>query len=240
MDYSEMTNEDLAVLWRDGRDEEAAMLLMGRFNRMLHKYARQYVNQHNDVADLYQQAVIGLLVAAESFDETRGVHFATHASWNVRGSVANYLRDHGRLLAVSRATYLAHACPFDGSLDYVLDAWESASAADSGGGGGYSLKRFNSAISVEVFGDDLDEGLDALGAMKALDERKQQIVQMCVLGDKSQRAAASALGISQMHVSRLLREALQEMRWYLYDGIGYVPANLRAGSGNTSNVAASA
>jgi RNA polymerase sigma-B factor len=52
-------------------------------------------------------------------------------------------------------------------------------------------------------------------AMKVLDERERKIVEMRFFDDLSQTQIAQRLGISQMHVSRLLRRALQKMQAYL-------------------------
>jgi RNA polymerase sigma-B factor len=52
-------------------------------------------------------------------------------------------------------------------------------------------------------------------AMKVLDERERKIIEMRFFEDLSQTQIAQRLGISQMHVSRLLRRALQKMQAYL-------------------------
>jgi RNA polymerase sigma-B factor len=52
-------------------------------------------------------------------------------------------------------------------------------------------------------------------AMRVLDERERKIVEMRFFDDLSQTQIAQRLGISQMHVSRLLRRALQKMQAYL-------------------------
>lgn len=85
------TEYQLAVAWRDNRDEEALHRLINAYTRlgisMAAKFRRYGVSQQ----DLIQEAGMGLMKAADKFDPDKGVRFSTYAQWWVKASIQDFV-----------------------------------------------------------------------------------------------------------------------------------------------------
>jgi RNA polymerase sigma-B factor len=216
--------------------------LVSRFLPLARRLAVRYRRPGEPLEDLMQVASLGLLKAIDRFDEARGVPFASYAAPTIDGELKRYLRDttwaahvpqrmRERALEVTRATeHLRRtlgrspttdevARDLDVTVTDVLDAAEAATAYDA-----LSLDSpgHPHADDAPVWGDllgaeerryDLIEYEVTLGpAMRALPARQRAILRLRFAEDMTQAEIAEALGISQMHVSRLLRQALAKLR----------------------------
>ena len=70
--------------------------LITKYLRLARSVAEQFHHRHMDPEDLYQEACVGLTLAAEEFDESKGFQFATYAVWRCRGAILDALRGERR------------------------------------------------------------------------------------------------------------------------------------------------
>ncbi|MEM8570321.1 MAG: RNA polymerase factor sigma-32 [Pseudomonadota bacterium] len=85
------TEMGLARAWRDHGDEKALHRLVNAYMRLAVSMASKYNRYGNSMADLVQEAGIGLLKAAEKFDPDRGVRFSTYAVWWIKASIQDHV-----------------------------------------------------------------------------------------------------------------------------------------------------
>jgi len=89
------TETELARAWRDQGDKRALHKLVNAYLRLGVSMARKFARYGAEQADLVQEAVIGLMKAAERFDPDRGVRFSSYATWWIKASLQDFvLRNH--------------------------------------------------------------------------------------------------------------------------------------------------
>jgi RNA polymerase sigma-B factor len=223
-------------------DQAAREELITRYLPLVRSLARRFASRGQAVEDLVQVGSIGLIKAIDRFDMSRGVELSTYATPTILGEIKRYFRDKGWAVKVPRALQdlnirlnkvielltvelnrsptiaeLAHAC--DATEEEVLEALESGRAYNS-------LSIYSSGASDE---DDSLELLDYLGAeerqyelveqrrllapaMGHLDERERLILHLRFFEGMTQTQIAARVGISQMHVSRLIRKSIDILR----------------------------
>ncbi|MFC4068764.1 SigB/SigF/SigG family RNA polymerase sigma factor [Actinoplanes subglobosus] len=202
--------------------------------------AGRYAGRGEPVDDLHQVAVMGLIKAVDRFDAERGIEFAGFAIPTIVGELKRHFRDRTWSIRVPRRLQelrlaitganndLTHtlgrsptvadiAAHLNLSEEEVLEGLEGARAYNS-----TSLSTPANAEGTMSLGDTLggeDTGFElaelriALGpAMAALDEREQKIISLRFYGNLTQSEIAEQVGVSQMHVSRLLARALAKLR----------------------------
>jgi RNA polymerase sigma-B factor len=205
---------------------------------MARRCARRYHRGAEALEDLEQVASLALVCAADSFDPARGVAFSSYAMPCMLGALKRHYRDRGWALHVPRATkelavridQIAREAPdavtaieladlAGVSVEEVLDAREAYRAmytdsldrpGTTGGDG--------EPLSVLDFLGQEDEGLDRACDRAALDtllaelgERDRLLVTLYYRDGQTQAQIGKRLGYSQMHVSRLLRRAVQRL-----------------------------
>ena len=204
--------------------------------------ANRYANRGEPRDDLHQVAVLGMIKAVDRFEADRGVDFAGFAIPTIVGELKRHFRDRTwsvrvprRLqelrLAITAAnntltntlgrspTVADIAAHLGVSEDEVIEglegarAYQSASLSTPVAEGGAEL---GDTLGGEDAGFAAAELRVALGpAMASLDEREQKIVSLRFYGNQTQQQIAEQIGISQMHVSRLLTKALAKLRKHL-------------------------
>jgi RNA polymerase sigma-B factor len=202
--------------------------------------AKRYANRGEPTDDLIQTAHVGLIKAVDRFDADRGIDFAGYAIPTIIGEIKRHFRDRTwsirvprRLqemrLAITKAnSTLSHtlrrpptvadiAVHLGVTEDEVLEGLEGARAYNA-----TSLSTPIGADGTTELGDtlggedheyELAEMRATLGpALAALDDRERRIVTLRFYGNLTQSQIAEQIGISQMHVSRLLTRALGKLR----------------------------
>jgi RNA polymerase sigma-B factor len=203
--------------------------------------ARRFQNRGEPLDDLVQVGTIGLIKAVDRFDAERGVEFSTYATPTIVGEIKRYFRDKGWAIRVPRRlqelrmaisgvtgelsqqlgrapTPREIAERLDISVEEVLEGIESANAY--------------ATLSLDA-GDSSDEGmtsmLDTLGGddialehveiresikplLEALPPREKKILLLRFFRGMTQSQIAAEIGVSQMHVSRLLSRTLEKLR----------------------------
>jgi RNA polymerase sigma-B factor len=218
---------------RAARDEVAARMLP-----LARSLARRYANKGEPLDDLEQVACVGLIKAIDRFDLTRDVRFATYAVPTIAGELKRHFRDRGWMMRVPRDVQelsgkigivrerLVHDLARSPSVaelaratgadeDRVLEALAAAEAYRT-----LSLDQpFQDGTGpLEAIGDD-DLGFERAEARAMLAEglhelapREREIVRLRYFEGLTQREIAEQVGISQMHVSRLIRRTVQQLR----------------------------
>lgn len=203
--------------------------------------ARRFGDRGERHEDLVQVGMIGLIKAADRFDPDRGVEFSTYASPTIIGEIKRHFRDKGwairvprqlqeRRIVLSRAindlsqttgrspTVRELSAATGLTEDEVLEGLESAQAYStlSLDTPGHDDEGSGSLGDTLGFSDTALEGVDNRESLKpllaALEPREQRILQLRFFEGKTQSAIAEELGISQMHVSRLLARTLAQLR----------------------------
>lgn len=202
--------------------------------------ARRFANRGEPFDDLVQVGTIGLIKSVDRFELERGVEFSTYATPTIIGEIKRHFRDKGWAIRVPRRLQelrisingvtgeLSQALgrsPTPGEIadrlgctvEEVLEGIESANAystlsldaGDSEDGPGPMLEKmghYDAALEhVEV-----RESIKPL--LEALPDREKHILLLRFFKGMTQSQIAEEIGVSQMHVSRLLNKTLEELR----------------------------
>jgi RNA polymerase sigma-B factor len=232
--------------YHDAREDAVREELVARFMPLARSLANRYSGGPEPTEDLYQVASLGLVKAIEGFDSTLGYTFASYAAPTILGELKRHFRDRGRqvhlprglqerIAAIDRAaeelpTQLGRApsaadvAEHTGmDLEEVLEAMEASSARRP-----YSLDATvgpgdDAAFLVDTIGDEdasyetVEYGEAISRTLDLLPERERLILNLRFVEDLTQSEIAKRIGISQMHVSRLLRRALDAVREQIPD-----------------------
>jgi len=203
--------------------------------------ARRFRNRGEWLDDLTQVATIGLIKSIDRFDLSRGVEFSTYATPTIVGEIKRHFRDKGwavrvprRLqelkLALTKAisdlaqrlgrapTVAELAGHLQMSEEEVLEGLESANAYSTVSLDAPDSGDEDAPAVAESLGmlDDALEGVEYRESLKPLLERlpprEKKILMLRFFGNMTQSQIATELGISQMHVSRLLARTLAQLR----------------------------
>lgn len=206
--------------------------------------AHRYGGRGEPTDDLAQTAAIGLIKAIDKFDPTRGVDFAGYAIPTIIGELKRHFRDRTwdirvprRLqelrLSISEAnstltqtlgrspTVADIAAHLKVTEEEVLEGLEGARAYNAVSlstptGDGERATELGDMLGGEDPDFEQAELRIALGpALATLDEREQKILTLRFYGNLTQSQIADQIGVSQMHVSRLLTRALAKLRGQL-------------------------
>ena len=228
--------------YHEDGDLQAREQLIEQYLSLVRSLARRYSYRGEQLEDLVQIGSIGLIKAIDRFDLDRGVELTTYATPNIIGEIKRHFRDKGWSVRVPRGlqelnvqlsrlveqlTVQLSRSPTIPELakaagveeEEVLEALESGRAYTSlslsvGGGGGEDddLDPLESLGTEEhQYEVSEDRALLAPG-FRALDQRERKILQLRFFDGLTQSQIAQQVGISQMHVSRLIRRSLEKIR----------------------------
>jgi len=231
----------LLVRYHEFGDVTAREELVERFLPLARDLALRYAYSEEPFDDLLQVASLGLIKAIDRFDPGRGAKFTSYAAPTILGELKRHFRDKGwslhvprdlqeRTLAVSRATEILSkelgrspkvrevAKHLGCSVEEVLEAHEASAsyqAASLDAPGAHDDGE--SASLIDLLGRDdsayeLVEDRDAIAnTWLALPEVERQVLELRFMHDLTQGEIGERIGYSQMHVSRLLRRALNRL-----------------------------
>ncbi len=234
------TDEQLLRRYHEGGDRDARERLVERHLPLVRALARRYAGRGEPLEDIEQVGAIGLIKAIDRYELDRGVALTTYATPNVVGEIKRHFRDRGWTIRIPRGlqelnsrmsatierltsslgrspTIAEIGRELGATPEQVLEAVEAGSA--------YAPMSLSPAPSSD---GDLDP-LEALGsedqaferseeratlepALRGLPDREREILRKRFEEGLTQTQIAEQIGISQMHVSRLIRKSLGRMR----------------------------
>lgn len=218
--------------------------LVRAYEGLVYFLARKFQHRGEPMDDIVQVGFVGLIKAIDRFDPGLGNEFTTFATPTIRGEIQRYFRDKGwairfprRLQELSQNVVRVNeelknvlnrqptVAEIAGRLgvepDDVLEAMEMSSAytplsIDATIGDSDNGRQLSESVGSEDPNLDRVEMQQVLErAMSHLTERERRIMAMRFFDEMSQSEIAKRLGISQMHVSRLQRAALEHLRQQL-------------------------
>src|ERR1700758_5064065 len=222
-------------------DLQARERLIEQYMSLVRSLARRYAYRGEQLDDLVQIGAIGLIKAIDRFDIDRGLELTTYATPNIIGEIKRHFRDRGWSVRVPRGlqelniqlsklveqltvqlgrspTIPELATAAGAQEEEVLEALESGRAYSSlslstGGGDGEDEVHPLESIGTEEQQYQVSEDRAVLApGFRALDERERKILQLRFFEGLTQSQIAQQVGISQMHVSRLIRRSLEKIR----------------------------
>ncbi|MFL5827918.1 MAG: SigB/SigF/SigG family RNA polymerase sigma factor [Thermoleophilaceae bacterium] len=235
-----MTDRELLRRYHVDGDPNARELLVQRHLPLVRSLARRYAGRGEALEDIEQVGAIGLIKAIDRYELEREVALTTYATPNVVGEIKRHFRDKGWAIRIPRGLQELNAkmsstierltgqlgrspsiaeiaTELDATPEQVLEAMEAGSA--------YSPVSLNAGT-----GDDGDlDPMETIGredeeferseqraslepALQALPSREREILRMRFEDGMTQTQIAERVGVSQMHVSRLIRKSLGRMR----------------------------
>ncbi|MDF2752555.1 MAG: polymerase, sigma 28 subunit, Sig subfamily [Gaiellaceae bacterium] len=228
--------------YHEDGDLAAREALIERYMSLVRSLARRYAYRGEQLDDLVQIGAIGLIKAIDRFDLERGVELTTYATPNIIGEIKRHFRDKGWSVRVPRGLQelnvqvsklieqltvqlgrsptipeLAKAAGVE--EEQVLEALESGRAYSSvslstGGGSDEDgeLDPLESLGTIEHEYEVSEDRAVLAPGFKVLDERERKILHLRFFSGLTQSQIAAEIGISQMHVSRLIRRSLEKIR----------------------------
>ena len=223
------------------RSEAARSAAVTRFMPLARTLARRYRRGEEPLDDLEQVACLGLLKAIDGFDADRGLAFSSYAVPTIVGELRRHFRDKGWTIRVPRdlqelslklnagqerlasrlgrePTLAELAAELAVGEERVLEAREAA----------YAMHPASLDRPVSAEDTDGDAVIDRIGAtepgfehadnaslaadlLRRLPDREREAVELRFREELTQAEIGQRIGVSQMHVSRLLRRALNQL-----------------------------
>src|SRR5215216_2342361 len=232
---------ELLRRYHEQGDVAARQELIERHVDFVRRLAQRYARRGEQLDDLTQVGCVGLIKAIDRFDGSFGASLTTYAAPNILGEIKRHFRDRGWSVRVPReiqelnvkltrvvdqlTTKLGRSPSVDelaaatgASVEQVLEALESSSAysalslsegpdPDEEGGGPMDT------LGEEDGGFELSENRMTLAnGIQRLPARERAILHLRFFEGLTQSEIADRVGISQMHVSRLIRNSLDRLR----------------------------
>jgi len=240
--YTRDDTERLFRQLRASSDPELRAALAELHMPLVEYLAKRFKDRGEPLDDLVQVGSVGLLKAIDRFDLGRGVQFSTYATPTIVGELKRYFRDKGwavrvprRLQELSlrlnkvvaqltqdlgRSPTVAEIAKYAGvSEEEVLEALESGQAysttsldAPTGGDDDDSPMRVDRIGEEDLRLDNLEYFASLAPLIEQLPERERTILYLRFFRGMTQSKIAEHVGISQMHVSRLLTRILEFLR----------------------------
>jgi RNA polymerase sigma-B factor len=238
---------ELLEAYRAG-DADARERMVEQYLPLVRSVASRYAGRGEPLEDLVQVGSIGLVLALDRFDLERGTKFTTYAVPTIVGEIQRHFRDRAWAVHVprrmkeqslrvarvvesstadlGRSPTIAELAETTGlEEDEVVEALETYRA--------YATRSLSQPLGAagdeetmeDVLGQDergyeeVEHGTLLEAGLEALGDRERTIVELRFFDGLTQSEIAARIGISQMHVSRLLRRALVTMRGRLDTGV---------------------
>ncbi len=232
---------ELLIKIKNG-DEEARKVFINSNLRLVLSVIQKFSGRGEYADDLFQVGCIGLIKSIDNFDLSVGVKFSTYAVPMIIGEIRRYLRDYNAIRVSRSVKDLAYKAlsakeqfmkrenrePTVAEIAKLVDSDEKSVLN--------ALDAIQDPVSLfePVFHDGADtvfvmdqvsdtknhdeawtDDIAIREAIKKLNERERNIVNMRFFQEKTQMEVAKELGISQAQVSRLEKNAVEHMKKYI-------------------------
>ena len=229
-----------ADLFERARDDPAVRdELIEKYIHVAEYLSRRFSGRGESADDLRQVAMVGLIKSVDGFDPSKGFQFQTYATSTIVGELKRHFRDKGWAVRVPRRLQEVGAHVTKASAELAQELGRDPTLREIAERTGESVEEVLEAMDaakayatspLDAPGDDERGSLmDTLGiedpsfellsswvsvgpALEALAPRERQILYLRFVHDKTQSEIAEEMGISQMHVSRLLTKTLESLR----------------------------
>jgi len=226
----------------DRRDPVDREVLVERFLPLARQLARRYQRPEEPFDDLFQVACLGLVKAIDRFDLTREVAFSSYAVPTILGEIKRYFRDRTWSVRVPRdlqelalrvdrkvselstdlrrqptVSEIAEAVGIE--EEDVLEALEASGAYRATS---LSTPRGNDDEAGETLGDTVGTSEEGFGLaesratleqlMRAVTPREREVLRLRFEEDLTQAEIGERIGVSQMQVSRIIRQSIARLR----------------------------
>ena len=240
VELSTATDRDLLRRYHEEGDASAREVLVERHLPLVRSLARRYAGRGESLDDIEQVGAVGLIKAIDRYELSREVALTTYATPNVVGEIKRHFRDKGWAIRVPRALQELNgkmgptierltsklgrspsiaeiAGEFKTTTEQVVEAMEAGSAyaplsLSAGPSGDEELDPMETIGSTDAGYERTDDRASLEPALAALPDREREILRMRFEDGLTQTQIAERVGISQMHVSRLIRRSLERMR----------------------------
>ncbi|RAO88890.1 RNA polymerase sigma factor SigB [Listeria monocytogenes] len=173
--------------YQENGDQDAQYNLVVHYKNLVESIARKYSQGKSFHEDLVQVGNIGLLGAIRRYDATFGKSFEAFAVPTIVGEIKRFLRDKTWSVHVPRRIKELGPKIKNAVEELTRELQSSPQISD--------IADFIGVTEEEV-----------------LDEREQKILQFTFIENRSQKETGELLDISQMHVSRIQRQAIKKLR----------------------------
>lgn len=218
--------------------------LVAAYEGFARSLAARFARNWSAAEDLGQAALVGLLKALDRFDPERQVQFTTYAWATITGELKRHVRDRSWAIRVPREvqerylevhhaleglTHELRRSPTISEVGARIGAGENEVVEVLEAGRSFHLTSLDAhggdeAVAMRTAGDDPEmarvESLQVLSPLLSrLGRRERVILHLRFVEDMTQAEIAARVGVSQMHVSRLLARSLSLLReWATHDG----------------------
>ncbi len=206
---------------------------------LVHHIARRYRDRGENYDDLVQVGTIGLISAIDRFEIERGLEFSTFAMPTIVGEIKRHFRDRTSTIRLPRRLQELRGPIYTATEDLTGELHRSPTVREIADRVGISpedvleVLEAQASYNAKSLDDEDDERRGGVAStlgfidpgmeeveyreslrplLEKLPERERQIIMMRFFQNMSQSEIAEQVGISQMHVSRLLARALGELR----------------------------
>jgi RNA polymerase sigma-B factor len=237
---SQTDDRELLRRYHQQGDRSARELLVQRHLPLVRALARRYAGRGESLEDIEQVGAIGLIKAIDRYELSRDVALTTYATPNVVGEIKRHFRDKGWAIRIPRGLQelnakmsstierltakLGHspsiaeiAAELETTPEQVLEAMEAGSAyapvsLSAGPTGEGELDPMETIGAEDSNFERTEQRASLEPALEMLPDREREILRMRFEDGLTQTQIAEQVGVSQMHVSRLIRKSLARMR----------------------------
>ena len=238
----ELGGQALFDAYAHTRDRAIREELILRHLQLVARVTRKFAGNHHPLEDLLQVGYIALIKAIDRYDPARGIDFQAYAVPTIQGEVRRYLRDKANLVRLPRQVQeqqrilrreserltqqlgrepttgeLAAAANLSPNEVLALQAQMPASVVSLDHQAG-PVDEESTVAGIAYLGqvdrdlEQVEQRYDLACAMAELTERERAIMYLHFFQDLPQAQIGERLRLSQMHVSRLQRDALHRLK----------------------------
>lgn len=243
--YPQFTHQQMMEkleLYRKKHDQSIKEELVLSNLKLVLSLVTKYQQRANNMDDLFQVGIIGLIKAIENFNTQLNVHFSTYAVPLIVGEIKRYLRDNSPLRISRSMRDLAYKALLENekyirihhrepSVDILaktldvdkmllIEALSSTHSVSSlsqevQNDGNGKIELIHQLPNPKNELEHFHDHLDLQNALKILDDKERFIIQQRYFQDQTQSEIAKELFISQAQVSRLEKQALSHLKKYM-------------------------